>query len=152
VSYRDAGHDPAGLADIIEHGIGCMQALKAALLDERDALAQRDAKRLADAVTSKEQLTRKLLVVERHKAELGRLTAQAPASPASAVRGRALELREIARECEQLNQTNGTIIRSRRQHVIDGLSVLRGRDYDEDTYTLSGATATSIGRRSLTEA
>jgi flagellar biosynthesis/type III secretory pathway chaperone len=152
MSDHDSGRDGAGLGQILDRGIELMHGLKAALLDEREALAQRDAERLQEAAGRKDQLARQLLVVDSHKSEIRALAEQAGDSGKTGFRGRWQQLQDMVRDCERLNRTNGTIIRARRQQVMDGLSVLRGRDHDEDTYTLSGTTASTIGRRTLTEA
>jgi flagellar biosynthesis/type III secretory pathway chaperone len=146
------------LAQILRSGIEWMRGLKDALLDERAALERRDTEALAATARSKEQLARKLLSVDRLSSEIETLGRAADADkrndggPDERLHGLLRTFRTVARDCERLNLTNGTIIRSRQRQVAEGLAVLRGRDRDEDTYTRAGSSAASGTRRVLTEA
>ena len=141
-----------GLNEVLENGIEWMRSLKAALLDEREALERRDSEGLVAAARSKEALAAKLLIVDRHRTEIGLLTERIAGGENRAMQERLSTFRQIASDCERLNRTNGTIIRSRHRQVMDGLSILRGLDHDEDTYTPRGRTEAAVGRRTLTEA
>lgn len=58
----------------------------------------------------------------------------------------------IARDCDRLNATNGSIIRLRRQQAMARLTLLRGSEFDNDTYGASGVEANSAGGRALAQA
>jgi flagellar biosynthesis/type III secretory pathway chaperone len=152
VSRDGSPEDNAGLEEVLDNGIEWMRSLKAALIDEREALEHRDSDGLVAAARSKEALTAKLRIVDRHRTEIGLLAAQTARGGNRAMRERLSTFRQIASDCEHLNRTNGIIIRSRHRQVMDGLAILRGRDHGEDTYTPRGKTAAAVGRRTLTEA
>jgi flagellar biosynthesis/type III secretory pathway chaperone len=152
VSQDGSPEDSIGLDEVLENGIEWMQSLKAALMDEREALEHRNSERLAAAARTKDALTTKLLIVDRHRTEIGLLAEQVARGDNRKMQQRLITFRRIASDCERLNRTNGIIIRARHRQIMDGLSVLRGRDHDEDTYTLRGKAEATGSRRTLTEA
>ncbi len=145
---------------LIADGIRCAEGLKAALESERSALENRDTELLGSAVRRKEDRIRRLTELEASRASaLGaagfsademQIAAETCAGSDDLV-DRWRQFRSIASDCETMNQTNGAIIRLRRQQVADGLTLLRGGAGELDTYGPNGTTPTD-GGRALTEA
>jgi flagellar biosynthesis/type III secretory pathway chaperone len=155
----DAG---ARMKSVLAEGIARALELKAALVEERDALERRDTARMADAANGKERLVAELARVEESRTSIiGRagLAGVADAMRALADDCNSAELaasweryRGVARDCDVLNRTNGAIIQLRRRQIIDGLTLLRGEPPAAGTYSETGAAETGAGRRALTEA
>lgn len=137
----------ANLETVLSDGIASMRSLKSLLLEERTALEQLDPDRLAATASSKQDLVAKLAGFHELETAFANPVA-APGPLADHWR----ELRRVARECDELNRVNGTIIRSRHQQVLDGLAVLSGNERRDSTYTASGSASAPTNRRSLTEA
>jgi len=142
------GKDQAELKEILSDGRGYVGDLKEALIEERDALENRDTELLASTAQSKETLARNLAMFDFFRADIENLARQDNGAILDAWN----EFQAIARDCDSLNKTNGAIIRARHDQISTGLSLLQGRDQNSNTYTPSGSTAASSGRRSLTEA
>jgi flagellar biosynthesis/type III secretory pathway chaperone len=135
------------LEKMLNDGIRCMQGLKSILADERVALERRDAIALESTAKSKEELANKLTGFDRYAADIKNL-----AGATGSLSDRWREFQSIAKDCDLLNRTNGTIIRSRQQQVLAGLSLLRGNGSNDSTYTSTGSAPADVGRRTITEA
>jgi flagellar biosynthesis/type III secretory pathway chaperone len=61
-------------------------------------------------------------------------------------------LLDIAVECNAMNLTNGSIIRSRKQQIENSLAVIRGGAPEAGLYSRDGHGANGSGQRSLAEA
>jgi flagellar biosynthesis/type III secretory pathway chaperone len=136
------------LKEILQDGIEYVTDLKAVLVEEREALERRDTKLIEAAAKSKQTLAKNLSMFDFFRADIQTLAGKG-AGQVSDLWGRFIT---VARACDQLNRTNGAIIRSRQEQVLAGLSLLQGREQDADTYTPTGSAAGSAGRRRLTEA
>jgi flagellar biosynthesis/type III secretory pathway chaperone len=143
-----SSHDSrTNLEAVLSNGIESMRNLKSLLLEERIALEQLDPDRLAATASSKRDLVAKLAGF----IELDTAIAHVPEVPGP-LADHWQKLRQVARECNELNRVNGTIIRSRHQQVLDGLAVLCGKEKLDSTYTASGSASAPNNRRTLTEA
>lgn len=150
------------MKSVLEKGIACALELKAALIDERDALERRDTARMADAANGKERLVVELARLEESRtriigiagfdgaADAMRALADSCDSPDLASSWE--RYRGVARDCDTLNRTNGAIIQLRRRQIIDGLTLLRGEPPAAGTYSETGTADTGAGGRALTEA
>lgn len=138
----------AELKDILSDGLEYITSLKAVLVEERGALENRDTVLLETTSKSKETLAKNLAMFDFFRADIESLATSDDRSIFDAWHN----FQSIARDCDALNRTNGAIIRARHDQVLTGLSVLQGRERDSDTYSSSGSTVGSAGRRSLTEA
>jgi flagellar biosynthesis/type III secretory pathway chaperone len=142
------GKDQAELKEILSDGLGYVGNLKKALIEERDALENRDTELLASTAQSKETLAKNLAMFDFFRTDIENFARHDNGAVLDAWN----EFQAIARDCDSLNRTNGAIIRARHDQISTGLSLLQGRDRSSDTYSPSGATAAASGRRSLTEA
>lgn len=148
---------------VLTESVDCALGLKETLVDERDALERRDTISLHTAAASKAGLIRKLANLNETRGEISKQAGFSRGTETmedlaawcdddSLVSNCWQHFREIARECDLLNKTNGAIILLRRQQILDGLSLLRGNQNSTSTYTPTGAAANSVAGRELTEA
>jgi flagellar biosynthesis/type III secretory pathway chaperone len=140
--------DKSELEEVLTDGLGYVGALKSALIEERNALENRDTTILETTAKSKQTLAKNLAMFDFFRADIESLANEQSGSLLVAWN----EFQTIARDCDAMNRTNGAIIRARYDQLATGLSLLQGRDKNSNTYTPSGSTVTSTGRRSLTEA
>jgi flagellar biosynthesis/type III secretory pathway chaperone len=123
----------ANLTELLDRQLAALGAVRGALEAERAALESRDAAALLTATGAKSAA---LDVVARLEAERGTLAAGPGDADALARRTRAL--RALTRECRQLNDTNGALIRAQRQRVEGLLQVLTGGAGGQATYQADG--------------
>ncbi|MDH3748939.1 MAG: flagellar protein FlgN [Gammaproteobacteria bacterium] len=135
------------LEEVLSDGIEFVHDLKAVLVQEREALERRDTKLLEEAAKTKQTLAKNLAMFDFFRADIETL-AENESGPFS---DSWTKFQSVARDCDELNRTNGAIIRSRHEQVLAGLSLLQGREQYADTYTSNGAAEGSPGRRKLTE-
>lgn len=140
--------DKSELEEILSDGLSYVGDLKTALIEERDALESRNTELLETTAQSKQTLAKNLAMFDFFRADIESFANEQDGSTLEAWN----EFQSIARDCDELNKTNGAIIRTRYDQLAAGLSLLQGRDRNTDTYTPSGSTAASSGRRSLTQA
>jgi flagella synthesis protein FlgN len=140
--------DRTELKEILIDGIGYVIELEMTLVAERSALESRDMTLLESTAKSKDTLAKNLAMFDFFRADIESLAEQGDGS----IRESWHQFQSIARDCDSLNRTNGAIIRARHEQISTGLSLLQGRARNSDTYTPSGSTVASSGRRSLTEA
>jgi flagellar biosynthesis/type III secretory pathway chaperone len=143
-----AGKDPAELREILSDGLGYVGDLRKALIDERAALEHRDTAALETTAKSKQTLAKNLAMFDFFRADIEVFAREQNGPVLDAWN----EFQSIARDCDTLNKSNGAIIRARYDQLSTGLSLLQGRDRNSGTYSPSGASVDSSGRRSLTEA
>lgn len=137
--------------------------LRSALRTERAALETNDADALDAAIAGKADPLARLAALDAERAAALRSAGFATdagsmdevigwcdeeAVLANGWRG----LLGVARDCDRLNATNGSIIRLRRQQAMARLTLLRGSEFDTDTYGASGVEANSAGGRALAQA
>lgn len=138
------------------------QCLKDSLLHEQEALIEQDVDALLQAINEKGAAVMELKDLDRQRDALCAATG-APSGPEqmNAVIGDAPDAAEIesawsrlldlADECATLNQANGAIIRVRKKHIEDGLSVLRGTEPGSATYARDGKSRDGLGNRAIAE-
>ena len=130
---------------------------------EREALETQDLDALSAIVGQKTACADKLNVLDRKRAALlqdwGFSDSADPMQDLiqwcddnDVVGDRWAELMTVAAEGNNLNLTNGAIIRVRQQHFESSLSVLRGVSPGSDTYGRNGEESGDLSRRSLAEA
>lgn len=147
MSARPLKQDRSELKEILSDGIDYINGLKAVLVEERDALERRDSTLLESSAKTKETLAKNLAMFDFFRDDIATLAANDNGEISDSWQ----TFQSIARDCDELNQTNGLIIRSRHQQVLTGLAVLQGRDGSAETYTSSGSAAATAGKRKLTE-
>ena len=151
------------IVEILGESVRCALGLKETLVEEREALERRDTLSLNSAAISKTTLISKLATLNQARGEVSeragfgigteKMEALAEWCDDDLLVSNCWQhFREIAGECDALNKTNGAIIHVRRQHVLDGLSLLRGKSRDSSTYTSTGSATNGVAGRSLTEA
>lgn len=153
-----SGEAGATMKTTLERCIDCALELKTALADERAALERRDTDAMAGAAEAKERLTAELAGLEESRRRIagggGDATMRALADGCGDADLAAHwdRYRDVARDCDALNRTNGAIIQLRRRQIVDGLTLLRGEPPAAGTYTQTGAARVGAGGRELTEA
>ena len=151
------------IVKILDDSVRCARGLKETLVEEREALERRDSVSLNTAAITKTKLISKLAKLNQARGEVSELAGFGSGTEKMEALAewcdddlRVTEcwqhFREIASECDALNKTNGAIIQIRRQHVLDGLSLLRGNSRDPGTYAPTGSATSAIAGRSLTQA
>lgn len=133
--------EPASGAPPLERCADVFDALEATLLEEQQALLDRDPEVL-------------LLVAERkrgHLLELQRIAAALADLPAAAPALRERLEATFAR-CRQLNQINGGVVAASRGATEKALALLRGDDVSISLYDSHGDTRATGGSRSLAQA
>jgi len=147
------------IGNSVYHALG----LKESLEDEHRALESQDMDALRSAVDNKSKCVAALQSLEQERRELCEL-AGFESGPAQMERmaewcdeDSVLEncwqhLLDIAVECNAMNMTNGSIIRSRQQQIEAGLAVIRGGAADPSTYGRGGRDQGGPSQRSLAEA
>jgi flagellar biosynthesis/type III secretory pathway chaperone len=148
VTEGPSGKDKTELEEILSDALGYVGDLKSALIEEREALENRDTAHLETTAKSKQTLARNLAMFDFFRADIESFAKKQDGSILDAWN----EFQAIARDCGSLNKTNGAIIRARHDQLATGLALLQGRDKNSNTYTPSGSTVAPSGRRSLTEA
>jgi flagellar biosynthesis/type III secretory pathway chaperone len=162
MSRRAAAETRQGLQKVLSDSIRCALSLKEILVDEKQALQQRDTVALGENSGLKESCIKKLAALELARGEISRdagFAAGLNDMPAltqwcdqgDVIAGDWRQFMQIARQCDALNATNGAIIRIRRQQILAGLSLLRGTDANAETYGISGSGTTGFGGRELAE-
>jgi flagellar biosynthesis/type III secretory pathway chaperone len=148
VTNTALGKDQSELEEILSDGLGYVGDLKSALIEERNALENRDTTILETTAKSKQTLAKNLAMFDFFRADIESLAKERNGS----ILDDWNKFQTIARDCDAMNKTNGAIIRARYDQLATGLSLLQGRDTNANTYTPSGSTVAATGRRSLTEA
>ena len=151
------------VADNIGDSLMLARDLKDALEVERKALETQDLDALTTIVNRKTACAEKLNVLDGNRgALLQDWGFSENADPMQdliqwcddndVIANRWAELMTVAAEGNNLNLTNGAIIRVRQQHFESSLSVLRGVTPGSDTYGRNGEESGDFSRRSLAEA
>lgn len=149
-------------ADILGDSVLQAMGLKETLEQERAALEASDSAALDAAIVAKNRCVDRLQALEQRRGELcieagfGRDPEHMPAVIAwcdanDRVGAAWTELMTVAGACNELNLTNGAIVRLRRQHTDSALAVLRGADRDAGTYERTGSETTGRTQHSLAE-
>jgi len=147
------------IGDSVYHAL----ALKELLDDERRALESQDMEALRLAVDNKSRCVAALQALERERCdycvmagfedEPGQMDKLAEwCDKDSALQNCWHYLLDLAVECNAVNLTNGAIIRSRKQQIEAGLTVIRGGGPDSVTYGRSGQTPSGPSQRPLAQA
>jgi len=115
------------LAALLEQQIPAMEAVRDCLKEERRALAERDsaaleqaAGRKAELIGAAGQLEKKRLQIAPDRESMDRL------SVTPGIRDRWHLLLQLTRECRQLNDANGMLIRAQQRRVETTLDIVRG--------------------------
>ena len=152
----------AELRKLLGDSIFCAEGLKEILAVERDALERRDTDALNNAATQKQSYIKNLEELETTRGKIsaacgfGNGPEHMPAlaewcNDESFAADSWQNFIAIAKDCSELNATNGTIINVMRQQTKNALSLLRSGDPDSDIYGPHGQTAGTLGTHSLAE-
>lgn len=153
----------ARIVEVVGESVYHALGLKETLEVERTALESQDTESLYQAVAAKGECVGKLKQLEKRRAELCEASGfgNGPqqmehmsewCDEDSVVANCWSHLMSIAADCNALNMTNGAIIHVRQQQIESNLAVLRGADYNPDTYARSGAESAGLAQRSLAQA
>ena len=137
--------------------------LRSLLSDEREALSQTDPDALSDTAVQKRICIEKLEALQQSRVEMSAACGygRQPADIAELVRhcdrddvlSRSwTQFLDIARECSDMNSSNGAIIRVRQAQIKSAISLLRDGSTDADTYGPNGRDGDDSRSRSLAEA
>ncbi len=151
------------IVKILGDSVRCVHDLKDILVEEREALEQRDTESLNTAASSKLALVSKMAELNKNRGEVSEqagfgndpdnIDALADwCDDDLEITSAWQQLQVIASECDQINRTNGAIIHLRRRQVLDGLSVLRGEQNNDSTYAPAGSATSSAAGRTIVEA
>ena len=149
----------ANLSESLRHA----SDLRSLLCDEREALTQTDTDALSDTAMQKQICIEQLEALQRSRAQLSEACGYGsqPADIAEWVRQcdhddvlsqSWTQFLEIARECSDMNSSNGAIIRVRQAQIKSAISLLRDGSTDADTYGPNGRDGDDHRSRSLAEA
>lgn len=131
----------AGGASPLQRCAEVFDSLEAALLEEQQALLDRDPEVLLAVAERKRSL---LLELQQIASSLTELPQAAPA-----LRQR---LEATFERCRQLNQVNGGVVAASRGATEKALALLRGQDVPLSLYDSHGDTRAAGGSRSLAQA
>lgn len=151
------------IADIIGRSTAEALGLKESLEAERSALEQQDADALQEVVVSKNDCAEKLQALDLQRSALCESWgfAAGPEQMDAVIdwcdEDKLVDhgwsrLMQLAADGNQLNLTNGAIIRLRQQQFETSISLLRGVTPGSDTYGRNGVESGDPSRRSLAEA
>lgn len=132
----------AALAVVLGEMHQSVQALLQALDAERKALDAGNIEALGVAGSCKQELMLRLERLDAERCQLAReLTAvDAPSSPSW------LAITQALRQCQQLNQRNGSIVGQRLRMVRQALAVLTGASADGSVYDRNGGLQSGAAR------
>lgn len=147
------------ICDSVQGAIG----LREILTNEREALERQDTIALHSAATEKEVCIRKLESLEKERAELSVACgfASGPEDMQSLlawcndelpVKDTWRHFLEVATTCNDLNATNGSIIRLRRSQIQNALELLRGGNLEPEPYSPEGRKPAGNTGRALAHA
>lgn len=136
------------LRALLDQEVENLQSLKTILQREYDALLDSDIGALEQVTGLKNQalsiqagLTNnrgRLVTSILGNAEEDRLAQYVAASGNTQLENLFSRLSALARQCHELNRTNGRLIAQRQQHTLGALDILRHTDSTGATYSLSG--------------
>ena len=143
----------------VYHAIGLRECLQ----DELRALEAQDTGALEAAASGKSGTVVALQQLEDQRADLctaagfasgpGQVDdAIASCDNEGVVTGCWEHLKDVARECHDMNLTIGAVIRARQQQISAGLDALRGADPTPGTYSPAGQTTGGQAQRAIAEA
>ncbi len=150
------------LEQLLHAGVHCAIGLKEVLNDERAALEDQDTDALNEAALHKQSFLSELETLEAERREICHDCgfSSKPDAIDELIQWCDTELLirsywnhfvDLARECSELNFSNGAIINVRRQQISSALAVVRGESRNHETYSESGRGAGSSGQRVLAE-
>ena len=148
------------MARVLNQSVQVAAGLKTTLEDERAALESRDLDALENAASNKGSCVKQLTALEQERTGLCKTAGfKADDMPAfvawcddrQGIGETWTRLIELAGECDTLNLTNGSIIRSRQTQLGDRFALLRGHPTASDTYGRDGNETAGVSTRSLVE-
>lgn len=132
------------------------------LQQEREALKSSDHQLITELTKQKQPMVLQLEQLGRQreavlssvgfpagKSGLEAFIANQTAADASRLNQVVEKLRVVARECRSRNSINGGVINVNRQHLIQALSILRGRDPQTSAYGPGGEYTSQVVRQPL---
>ena len=158
-----ADYCKAELERIMRESVHCAIGLREVLTAERQALEHQDTGALNQAAIDKGASIGRLEQLETERADLSRScgfgSAPEEMKPLltwcdedSVVENIWRHFLEVAMTCNELNATNGSIIRLRRSQILNALAILRGGETEPDLYGNDGRDTGGKTSRPLAEA
>ena len=150
------------LEQMLRAGVLCAAGLKEVLNTERTALEDQNTDALNSAALNKQSFLTDLETLEATRHEICQasgFTAE-PGAMDELIQWCDTELLilglwdqfvDLAKECSELNFSNGAIINVRRQQISGALAVVRGESRNHETYSQSGRETSTTGQRVLAE-
>ncbi|MEX2257915.1 MAG: flagellar protein FlgN [Woeseia sp.] len=138
------------LERIADDSIGQAHSLEQALQNERYALETRDTPALGATAEAKREIVARLEALESQwQSAMADLPGVSPAGDDGSHDDdpRRQQFMTVVARCKDLNQTNGAIIRLRRQQLKDTLRIVSGST--TETYDPSGVEAAPVSRPAL---
>jgi flagellar biosynthesis/type III secretory pathway chaperone len=121
----------SGLIDVLDEQIRQAQAMLSTLDLERDALRSGDAAGLNEAGAGKAKLVETLETLEQERRQLSaalQIELSSVDDQDAAFKWR--ELLELISECRRRNQQNGSLVKARREQVVNVLKALQGTELE----------------------
>lgn len=163
MSNLSRGESRAALTQVIRDCVYHALGLKETLTDERKALEVQDTEALQSSVAGKKRFIGELEMLETKRQEISVASGFGPGPEEMhevarwcdedlEIENRWQHFLQIARQCSDMNQTNGTIIHLRRRHTMSALSCLSRGSSDSETYGPGGREVATLLKRTLAEA
>ena len=148
------------LQDLLTGEVQYTERLLVCLEAERMALTQRDLQALETTTQDKIQHTRQLQQLDQQRQKLvselgfatdtdGLLRCFDSLPQADTLKQLWQQILTNLEACQTSNLTNGGILESGRQHIEQGLRILRGQSATPSLYDPHGDTSADLGRREL---
>ncbi len=152
----------SALGHVLDQSIARAKELKEILDTERAALVAADADDLSGTAVAKRDCVIAIEELERRREDIVSRAGFDPGAddmPALISWCGSTELSsawhrylDVAKDCSEMNASNGAIINMRRSQIQSTLSLMRNGHAEGDVYGPDGGGSDSLGSRSLTEA
>ena len=118
------GSTDSGMERVLEDQIRTAEAMLGTLDSENRALLDNDADALNSAATNKTRLLQTLESLERERRQIADKTQISPEGEATSDRWQ--HLLELMQECRKRNQSNGALVKVRRDQLMQVMKIVSG--------------------------
>ena len=118
------GSTDSGMERVLEDQIRTAEAMLGTLDSENRALLDNDADALNSAATNKTRLLQTLESLERERRQIADMTQISPEGEATSDRWQ--HLLELMQECRKRNQSNGALVKVRRDQLMQVMKIVSG--------------------------
>ena len=118
------GSTDSGMERVLEDQIRTAEAMLGTLDSENRALLDNDADALNSAATNKTRLLQTLEALERERRQIADRTQISPEGEANSDRWQ--HLLELMQECRKRNQSNGALVKVRRDQLMQVMKIVSG--------------------------